>query len=263
MHFHLNELYINEFKVKFLKISNMKTNGFILIFLILSSTVFAKDVKVNDEGKTTPATFIGVKNATSLLTDDSGLINEYLDKNVVYPDMAVKCSLEGTEVIKFTVTPSGVPTNFEVVNSVCKAIDAEVIRILKETEGMWRPAYKNGVPVESEQELSMVFSNKNKSEINEYFIARAQIFYKSGNRKLFEKNKPEKAIKLYNSGLRYLPDDKGLLLMRGISSYKLGDVSSAQEDWKKVAELGGVDFNNFDLAESERYPELTEILSEN
>ena len=240
----------------------MKTNGFIVVFLILSSMVFAQDVKVTDQGKTIPATFIGVKNAITN-TDDSGLINEYLDKNVVYPDMAVKCSLEGTEVIKFTVSPSGMPTNFEVINSICKAIDTEVIRILKETEGMWRPAYKNGVPVESEQELSMVFTDKNKSEINDYFVARAETFYKAGNRKLFEKNKPEKAIKLYNCGLKYLPDDKGLLLMRGISSYKLGDVANAQEDWKKVAELGGVDFNNYNLAEFNSYPELTEIFSEN
>lgn len=240
----------------------MKANGFILILLLLSSMVFAQDAKVTDQGKTTPAIFIGVKHATAN-TDDSGFAENYLINNIVYPGKAMQCFKEGTEVVKFTVTPSGTLANIEVVNSVCKEIDAEVVRLLKESNGMWRPAYQNSLPVESEQILSMVFSDKNKSEINEYFVARAEIFYKEGNRKLFEQNKPKKAIKMYNSGLRYLPDDKGLLLMRGISSYKLGDVASAQEDWTKVAELGGIDFNNHDLAESARYPEMIDILSEN
>ena len=233
-----------------------------MILLILSSIVFAQDGKVNDQGKTTPATFIGVKHANTN-ADNSGFAENYLINNVIYPGKAMQCFKEGTEVVKFTVMPTGTLTNIEVVNSVCKEIDAEVVRLLKESNGMWRPAYQNGVPVASEQELSMVFSNKNKSEINEYFVARAETFYKEGNRKLFEQNKPKKAIKMYNCGLRYLPNDKGLLLMRGISSYKLGNIASAKEDWEKVAELGGIDFNKSDLAESERNPEMMDILSEN
>ena len=43
----------------------MKTNGFIIIFLLMTAMVFAQDVKVNDQGKTTPATFIGVLHANA------------------------------------------------------------------------------------------------------------------------------------------------------------------------------------------------------
>lgn len=236
----------------------MKTNVFILICLLISSIVFGQDKK-----EYTPVKFLGVENGVYLNADNSELIKNYLVENVVYPEKAIQCCKEGTEVVKFTITPKGEIANIRIDNCVCCEIDNEVIRVLGETNGKWIPAYKDGSPVQTDQELAMVFCDKSKSQITEHFVARATVFFNEGNKKFFEKQNPEKALKLYNRGLVYLPYDKGLLFMRGVSNYELGNEEAARKDWEKVASLGGIEYNDFDLTGTKSYNVIKEVFAEN
>ena len=237
----------------------MKTNGLILIFLLISSMVFGQEAKK----EITPAKFLGVKNGVYLNSDNSEFIKDYLLKNVVYPDKAIQCCKEGTEVVKFTITSAGNIEDIRIENCVCCEIDDEVIRVLKQTNGLWVPEYREGKPVESEQELAMVFCNKSKSQITKHFVARATVFFNEGNKNFFEKQNPGKALKLYERGLVYLPYDKGLLFMRGVSNYELGNEQAARVDWKKVSDLGGIAFNEFDLKGTKSYDVIKEVFAEN
>ncbi len=237
----------------------MKTNLFILICLLISSIVFGQSEKKD----VTPAKFMGINNGVYLNSDNSEIIKDYLMKNVVYPEKAIQCCKEGTEVVKFTITAKGNITDINIDNCVCSEIDKEVVRVLKETDGKWMPAYREGKPIETEQELAMVFCDKKPDQITEYFVARATRFFNEGNKKFFEKDNPEKALKLYEMGLVYLPNDKGLLFMRGVSHFELGDEEAAKKDWEKVASLGGIEYNKFDLTGTESEIVIREIFAEN
>ena len=92
---------------------------------------------------------------------------------------------------------------------------------------------------------------------------KATNYFDEGNLNLLVNNKPEKALRLYNKGVRYLPNETGLLLLRGICNYELGNTESARRDWDRIAILGGIDPGKLDdeLAGMKGYSEMTNILA--
>ena len=249
----------------------MKKNAIFLICLILSIMAIGQNETQNlkvdiEEVEVTPPRFTGIENGAAILvTDYSLLINNYLLKNVKCPGYATECWQEGTEIVQFTVTPAGEVTNFKVINSVSSRIDEEVIGVLKTTSGMWKPGYSNGEPTAMEKEVSLVFKtgDYNYSAIVEYFYNKATKYFNEGCMNLYVKNKPKKALRQYNKGVQFLPNDKLLLLHRGICNYELGDTESAQRDWDRIAILGGIDPGKFDndLAGMKGYSNMTNILA--
>jgi len=45
------------------------------------------------------------------------------------------------------------------------------------------------------------------------------------------------SIKHFNAGIRYLPKDESLLMLRGICRYELGDENGALNDWERMRVL--------------------------
>ncbi|NQU53531.1 MAG: energy transducer TonB [Bacteroidetes bacterium] len=250
----------------------MKKYLIILVCLILSLMVFGQKETKNlmvdiEEVEVTPPKFTGIENvAATLETDNSSLVSKYLNKNLIYPERAPQFHWEGTEIVQFTVTQEGELTNFKVINGVCREIDKEVIRVLKTTDGMWKPGYNNGVPTAMEQEVSVRFGlgdYKDGAIIN-HFVKEATNFFKKGSENLLVEHKPKKALKSYNKGVRYLPNDKALLLGRGMCHYELGDKESAKKDWNRIVTLGGInqlEIDN-DLVGMKGYSEMTNILAQ-
>ena len=253
------------------KYETMKKTAIFLICLILSIVAIGQSETQNqrvdpEDAGFTPPQFTGIENRASILeTDNSLLVKNYLLNNFICPRKSAKCWKEGTEIVQFTVTPSGSVTNFKVINSVSSEIDHEFIRVLKTTDGMWKPGYSNGEPTAMKKEVSMLLKvgDYNDSEIVNYFNEKATNYFDKGSLNLLVKNKPEKALRLYNKGVRYLPNDKGLLLLRGICCYELGDIESAQRDWDRIVTLGGIDPGILDdeLAEMKGYCKMTTILA--
>ena len=178
-------------------------------------------------------------------------INDYLRNCVGYPYECLKNKDEGTEVVKFEVTPNGELMNFEVVNSVSPVIDKHVIQMLRQTSGMWTPGLKNGKPAKMEKEISILFKYDEFEEfaIHKDFKKKAKGLLERGNKLLLEKNKPEKALKYFNRGIRYLPNEDCLLISRGMCRYKLGDIKGAHEDWTRLKAVGKIDLGNEKLVE--------------
>ena len=239
----------------------MKKNLIIVVCLIASTIAFGHGKPTNDS---TPAEFKGSKNIETIVsTDNSLLVNKYLKEYMVIPSRVAECGYEGTEIVQFTVTREGNVSNFKVVNSVCPELDNEVIKVLKNTNGMWKPGFQDGEPVATTKEVSFMFGDRSSETIATHFTNEAAKFYRGGNKNLFVKNKPEKAIKYYNLAIRYLPNDPALLSMRGICYYELGNVENAKKDWNRVAMLGGTNAIeiDYDLANMAGYAEMTEILA--
>ncbi len=249
----------------------MKKFVIFLFCLTLSLMVFGqvetKDLVINlEEVEVTPPKFTGVENVAAILqANNTELIREFFIKNVNYPESALDCYAEGTEIVQFVITPEGKVTNFKVVNSVSTEIDKEFIRVLKTTNGMWKPGYNNGVPVAMEKEVSLAFC-VNKCDFNsvkEHFVNKAIEHFQSANKKLFVKQNPKKALKQYDKGIRYLPNDKALLFTRGLCRYELGDEDGARRDWNRIVSLGGIDIGMIahDSGEMKGYDEMTKILA--
>ena len=247
----------------------MKTIAIFFSCMMLTVIASGQDQKPNlGEVKVTAPKFAGIENAVEILNaKESETINDFLSKNFNYTDKR-DVKPEGTEVIQFTVTPAGELTDFVIINSVSREIDKEMIRVLQTTNGMWIPGYNNTLPAEMTKEVSMAFCTENNSSksVTEIFNEKATHYFVDGNKALFEKQNPKKALKSFTWGINYLPYDKNLLIMRGICLYEKGDKDGAHKDWERVKIFGGCDMEDSDLTENLKglkgYDELTSMLKE-
>lgn len=224
----------------------LKRTVFIFLCMILSVITFGQEKKqYSDEIKgitVSPPRFTGNIELLTLSDETQfGSLNDFLMKNVQYPEKAKEALIEGTEVVKFVVTDAGKVTDFKITNSVSPEIDQEVIRVLKTTNNMWRPGTQNGKPAAIEQEISIAFmlDMSSGTDINKEFYDLAKRNFIKGNNKLFAKENSKSALKYYTRAVCYLPNDKALLVTRGMCKYELGDKNGACQDWNRIKTLGG------------------------
>ncbi|MFY9151723.1 MAG: energy transducer TonB [Prolixibacteraceae bacterium] len=232
----------------------MKRISFIIIGLLICVLTFAqekKDKKLDyaDEIEgvnVTPPIFMGAERLRMTLQDEEFTsLNDYMKSQIVYPEKSKKWLDEGTEVIAFTVSEKGEVSNFQVINSVSPEIDEEVIRVIKTTDRMWNPGSNNGTPIAMEKEVSVVFNiGIDLAQADQVaFDSVAKRYFKKGNKKLFFKQDTRAALKNYDKAICYLPNDKCLLISRGMCRYELGDTHGACTDWNRIKTLGGSSVN--------------------
>ncbi|WP_372948868.1 energy transducer TonB [Mariniphaga sp.] len=215
----------------------MKTISIFALLMLAAVFAYGQKQKI-DEVKVTPPKFTGVANAFSTSKDGHfESINDYLAKNIQYPEEDVKSFKQGTEVVQFIVSPTGELTDFTIVNGVSQQINEEVIRVLQTTNGMWFPGYNNGNPVAMEKEVSVVFKIEG-FRFSTDFKTLATNYFSKGSELFLEKQNPKKALKYYDKGIVLLPNDKGLLLMRGFARYETGNKEGATRDWQRITTLG-------------------------
>ncbi|MBD1365858.1 energy transducer TonB [Mucilaginibacter sp. ZT4R22] len=71
---------------------------------------------------------------------------DYLTKAIVYPMVARKKNVQGRIILVFTVEKDGSLTNIRVVKKVSPEIDAEAVRVIRESPH-WIPGTIKGQPV--------------------------------------------------------------------------------------------------------------------
>lgn len=229
---------------------------YFVLLLLLCATVItlaqneSRDVQIDlDEVGVSPPVFTGIANVNQLQTDDPNeMIRQYLKNNVVYPEKAIKCNRQGTEIIRFVVTPSGDVTDITFANAICPLIDKELVRVMETTNGMWKPGLKDGRPVAMEKEVTLAFCCTmigNDKTVAEYFTKKAAKQFDVANRKFIENHNPKRALAHYDKGITFKPYDQGLLFMRGLCRYELGDKEGAREDWDRMVSVGGVDLEKY------------------
>lgn len=105
-----------------------------VLFLLLSfflSGLFICCVINDEHGNLNRTSFVACDDACPVFPGGDAEMMKFIEKNIHYPQDAIEAGLEGKVVVKFTVTKSGSICNFSIVESVCKTLDEEAIRIVR------------------------------------------------------------------------------------------------------------------------------------
>ncbi len=73
-------------------------------------------------------------------------MQKYLSENLVYPNIALRNSLQGTVILSFVVNTQGEISGIQVLKPLGGGTEAEAIRVLKSMP-RWNPGKNNGIPV--------------------------------------------------------------------------------------------------------------------
>jgi protein TonB len=84
----------------------------------------------------------------------------YFKSNIRYPAIAREEGIEGTVVLKFTITKNGQITDIKVVKSVAGGCDEEAVRVVKEMP-IWKPGKHHGQLVNVSYNLPIKFKLSN------------------------------------------------------------------------------------------------------
>jgi TonB family protein len=227
----LKELYIIEFSSN-LKNTIMKKSVIFLAGMVITMIAAGQNQRTMEE--ITPPKFSAGE--TFIQGRYFATVDDYLMHTVQYPQEAVNSGNQGTEVVKFVVTPSGDVTSFSVINSVSAEIDEEVIRMLQSTSGLWQPGSINGEVVAMEKEVSVAFKLHPTGD----FVSMAKDYLKLGNKMLLKGN-TRKALSFYDKAVTLLPNEEALLAVRGMCRYQTGDTIGAATDCERLKSLGYFD----------------------
>ena len=80
----------------------------------------------------------------------------YMNKNLRYPDYAVKHDIQGTVIVLFKTDKTGKIIECSVIKGVEKHIDEEAFRIIRDSSD-WEPALAAGMPVEAWHKQPVIF----------------------------------------------------------------------------------------------------------
>ena len=86
----------------------------------------------------------------------NGNVNEYLSKNIRYPQIAIDTYTQGRVICQFVVGKDGSVEEIEIVRSIDPSLDKEALRVIKSMP-KWKPGMQNGKPVKVRMTLPVNF----------------------------------------------------------------------------------------------------------
>ncbi len=85
-----------------------------------------------------------------------GNVNEYLSKNIRYPQIAIDTYTQGRVICQFVIGKDGAVEDVEIVRSIDPSLDKEAMRVIKSMP-KWKPGMQNGKPVKVRLTLPVNF----------------------------------------------------------------------------------------------------------
>lgn len=71
---------------------------------------------------------------------------KYVQKNLMYPPIAIENGIKGMVIVNFIVSPDGKISNIKVLRGLDRSCDTEAIRVISKMPP-WKPGRQNGKPV--------------------------------------------------------------------------------------------------------------------
>lgn len=87
--------------------------------------------------------------------------NQYLEKNLRYPELALENNVEGRVTVQFTVNEFGKLSDFKVIKGLGFGCDEEVIRLIQQGP-KWYPTTKDSEPISDNVRVKMRFKKPRK-----------------------------------------------------------------------------------------------------
>ena len=83
----------------------------------------------------------------------------FISKNMIYPQSAIDDEIEGRVYVNFVVTSDGTLRDIAILRGVPggEALNKEAMRVVKLTDGKWKPGSQKGKPVDVKFTLPIVF----------------------------------------------------------------------------------------------------------
>lgn len=167
---------------RFIKMENLKQSKvgtrLIALFsvaalLLFSVTSFSKaDIKIRkndsnvneavtstvafpqDTTKIVPFTVVDVK--PKFQGGDENLFTKWVASQLVYPELAVKDSIQGRVILQFVVSEKGKVEDVKVVKGVYNLLDKEAHRVISQSPD-WEPGLQDGKPVKVRYTFPVIF----------------------------------------------------------------------------------------------------------
>lgn len=128
-----------------------------LVVVLSISTAFAQvEYAYNSDESVTVKTIESKKMMVPSFKGGDEALAEYMEENLNYPELAKRQGVEGTVILKYTITKTGEIRDIEVVQSVSEEIDKEAIRLVSKMPA-WTPAVKSGKVSEIKYQLPVTF----------------------------------------------------------------------------------------------------------
>ncbi|MBT3302790.1 MAG: energy transducer TonB [Bacteroidetes bacterium] len=129
---------------------------FMLILLSVSSKVYSQVVEAEEEIPIEEQVFLMVEVPPSFPGGDKAR-NEFLRKNLVYPDKERDNGIQGLVVVNFIVEKDGSLSNLKVLKGVTPAMNDEAVRVIKAMP-KWTPGLQRGKPMRVSINLPLRFT---------------------------------------------------------------------------------------------------------
>ena len=194
--------------------------GFVLVILSGCHTASGQD-QLLDELTITPPSFHN---------SHYDNLNALLGASIEYPAMARKCGIQGTELIRFAISPSGEIEDITVCNSVSREIDEAVISVLLFTNGKWQPGTIDGEPTTMVREVNIAFVLHS----FETMVEKGKNYMLQANNLMYIREKPGRALHFYNKAATLFPNNTSVLLARSLCLEKLGRDAEAEKDNERL-----------------------------
>jgi len=116
----------------------------ILILLMMALPILGL---AQEEEKESVFEFFDVAQKAEFPGGDEGL-QRFIAENVQYPPKALEIEAQGTVNVMFVVRRDGTVTDIKIFGDrKNKYLEAEAIRVIQSTSGMWKPAMQRDKPV--------------------------------------------------------------------------------------------------------------------
>lgn len=176
----------------------------------------------------------------------------FLQNTIQYPEECAESFEEGEVAVQFIIEKDGGIRDIEIVNSVSRKLDYQVVTCLQKTDGKWNPAMVDGQPIDTERKLYVIFDVEGNSTHTE----KAELFCKRGmkliNRAelmeteddLMQGSQNKKTIRLYNKAIdqfnhaaRYKAEQASYAFWQSFAYEKIGDMSKMKEKLDEFEKL--------------------------
>lgn len=120
-------------------------------------TGFSDAASAIEIGGSLPEVFVKVQNMPKFQGGGIEKFQQWVKKEVVYPEIARGLGIQGRVIVKFIVNTDGTPSNFEVISNTDAALNKEALRAVSKSP-KWTPGNNAGVPARVYITVPVVFT---------------------------------------------------------------------------------------------------------